>query len=324
MHNRHSLQFNANNRLQHLLTIEGLSQALIERILRNADYFMNENRQPIKRDLLQGYSIFNLFFEPSTRTRTTFELAEKKLGANVINLNLSASATTKGETPLDTLYNLEAMGANMFVIRHSVSGAAHFFARQVSPGVAIINAGDGCHAHPTQALLDMATIRRYKGQISGLRVAIIGDILHSRVARSNIHALNIMEAEEVRVIGPRTLVPPEVRSLGVQVYHDLYKGLEGVDVIMGLRLQRERMENALFPSEREFYRRYGLTKEALSCAQDDAIVMHPGPVNRGIEMECSLIDSNRAVILQQVTEGIAVRMAVMQMIAQSEWEAPDL
>ena len=314
-----SLQIDNQGNLKHLLTIEGLSKEQILDILDVSDEFMDENRHPIKKTVLQNLSIFNLFFEPSTRTRTTFEIAEKNLGARIINLNLEASATKKGETLLDTIHNLEAMGANMFVIRHNASGAANFFAQHVDSNVAVINAGDGCHAHPTQALLDMATIRQHKKRFEHLKVAIVGDIRHSRVARSQIHALNILEVEEVRVIAPKTLIPPGVEQLGVQVHHELKEGIRDADVVIGLRLQKERMESAFFPSEREFYYRYGLTNDVLKYADKSAIVMHPGPVNRGIEMAFSLIDGPASVILHQVTEGIAVRMAIMKIIAKNRW-----
>ncbi|HIG79030.1 MAG TPA: aspartate carbamoyltransferase catalytic subunit, partial [Cycloclasticus sp.] len=247
----------------------------------------------------------------STRTRTTFELAAKRLSADVINLNIATSAAAKGESILDTIRNLEAMQADMFVVRHSDSGAAHFIARHVAPHVSVINAGDGRHAHPTQAMLDMFTIRRVKKEFTKLKVAIIGDILHSRVARSQIHALNILGAKEVRVIAPKTLLPSDVGSLGVHVYGDLRTGLDDVDVIIMLRLQRERMGGALLPSEREYFECFGLTQEKLAYAKPDAIVMHPGPINRGVEMDAAVADGPNSVILQQVTNGIAIRMAVM-------------
>ena len=312
------MQLDSDGNLKHLLTIDGLSKSLIEKIISLADAFMDADRNPIKQSLLKDISIFNLFFEPSTRTRTTFQIAEKNLGANIISLDMNNSATKKGETLLDTIHNLESMGADLFVIRHHVSGAASFFAKHANSSVSIINAGDGSYSHPTQALLDMATIKRVKGSISGLKIAIVGDILHSRVARSQIHALNTLDALEIRVIGPKTLVPPCTVNLGVSVYHNLEEGLKDADVIIGLRLQKERMEHAFFPTEREFYHRYGLTNKALEKAKPDAIVMHPGPVNRGVEMEFSLIDSERSVILQQVTEGIAIRMAVLMLIARPD------
>ena len=252
-----------------------------------------------------------MFFENSTRTRTTFDLAAKRLTADVINLNIATSAASKGESVLDTIRTLEAMHADMFVVRHSDSGAAHFIAANVAPHVSVINAGDGSHAHPTQAMLDMFTIRRVKESFAELKVAIIGDILHSRVARSQIHALNTLGTKEVRVIAPKTLLPSDTDSLGVHVYADLRTGLKDVDVIIMLRLQRERMGGALLPSEHEYFECFGLTEEKLAYAKPDVMVMHPGPINRGVEMEAAVADGPHSVILQQVANGIAVRMAVM-------------
>jgi aspartate carbamoyltransferase catalytic subunit len=261
--------------------------------------------------------VFNLFFEPSTRTRTTFEIAAKRLSADVINLNVATSSQTKGETLLDTVDNLAAMHADMFVVRHATSGAPYLIARHVSPEIHVINAGDGRHAHPTQALLDVFTVRHYKGGFEHLKVAIVGDVLHSRVARSEIHALTSLGVPEVRVVAPRTLVPPHVEKMGVRVCHDPAEGLQGVDVVMMLRLQNERMRGALLPSAREFFRHYGLTPERLALAAPDAIVMHPGPMNRGVEIDSAVADGPQSVILPQVTFGIAVRMAVMAILAGS-------
>jgi aspartate carbamoyltransferase catalytic subunit len=310
-----SLQFNEDGRLRHLLTIEGLSHALITEILDTAESFASMNAQAVKKvPLLRGKTVVNLFFEASTRTRTTFELAAKRLSADVLNINIATSAATKGESLLDTLRNLEAMYVDMFVVRHEASGAAHFIARHVAPHVSVLNAGDGRHAHPTQALLDMFTIRRHKPDFTRLRVAIVGDILHSRVARSQIHALNILNAGEIRVIAPQSLLPAHVETLGVHVYNDIRQGLRDVDVIIMLRLQRERMESGLLPSEHEFFQLYGLTRERLALAKPDCIVMHPGPANRGVEIDSRVADGPHSVILEQVTYGIAVRMAVMSMI----------
>jgi len=312
---RENLQLNEAGELRHLLSIEGLKREHLERILDIAESFaVLPGRQVKKVPLLRGRIVTNLFFENSTRTRTTFELAAKLLSADVINFNVSVSATSKGETLLDTLRNLEAMHSDLFVVRHQHSGAAHFIARHVAPGVSVINAGDGWHAHPTQALLDMFTIRRHKGDFTPLRVAIVGDIQHSRVARSQIMALNTLGVTEVRIIGPCTLLPAEARSLGVHLYHDLESGLEEVDVIIMLRLQRERMEGALLPSAHEYFQLYGLTEARLKRARPDAIVMHPGPINRGVEIASEVADGPRSVILQQVSYGIAVRMAVMSLI----------
>ncbi|WMJ08406.1 aspartate carbamoyltransferase catalytic subunit [Nitrosomonas sp. sh817] len=302
--------------LQHLLTTEGLPASILQNILDTAESFVGVTERDIKKiPLLRGKSIFNLFFEPSTRTRTTFEIAAKRLSADVINLNIAVSAQSKGETLLDTVNNLSAMNADMFVVRHAQSGAAHLIAKHVRPDIHVINAGDGSHAHPTQALLDMFTIRRYKQDFRKLRVAIIGDILHSRVARSQIHALTTLGVPEVRVIAPKTLLPKMVERLGVHVYHDMSKGLKDIDVLMMLRLQNERMKGANLPSAEEYFKYYGLTSEKLSLARRDAIVMHPGPMNRGVEIDSAVADGAQSVILPQVTFGIAVRMAVMSILA---------
>lgn len=311
-------QLNAEGRLRHLLSIEGLPRGLLTHILDTAEGFVAINEQEVRKvPLLRGKAIFNLFFEPSTRTRTTFEIAAKRLSADVINLNIGASSQSKGETLLDTVDNLSAMQADMFVVRHAQSGAAHMIARHVAPHIHVVNAGDGRHAHPTQGLLDMFTIRRYKGEFHNLRVAIVGDVLHSRVARSQIHALTTLGVPEVRVIAPKTLLPTGIEHMGVQVYHDLVAGLRDVDVVIILRLQSERMRGARLPSPQEYFKYYGLTAEKLAYARDDAIVMHPGPMNRGIEIDSSVADGNQSVILPQVTYGIAVRMAVMSMLAGS-------
>ena len=309
-------QLGPDGQLRHLLSIEGLPKEILLQILDTARPFVSVTEREVKKvPLLRGKSIFNLFFEPSTRTRTTFEIAAKRLSADVVNLNIATSSQTKGETLLDTVANLSAMHADMFIVRHAQSGAAHLIARHVGEEVHVINAGDGRHAHPTQALLDMFTIREYKGAFTDLRVAIVGDILHSRVARSEIHALTTLGVPEVRVIGPRTLLPTQVGQLGVHVYHDMEEGLRDVDVVMMLRLQSERMNGALLPSAEEFFKYYGLTPEKLAHAKPDAIVMHPGPMNRGVEIESSVADGRQSVILPQVTFGIAVRMAVMSIVA---------
>jgi aspartate carbamoyltransferase catalytic subunit len=317
------IQIDEHGRLKHFLTIEGLPRQLLLDILDSAESFAGVGERAIKKvPLLRGKTIANLFFEPSTRTRTTFELAAKRLSADVLNINIQSSSTKKGETLLDTLRNLEAMHCDMFVVRHEQSGAAHLIAANVAPDLRVINAGDGSHSHPTQGLLDVFTIRRAKGDFRNLRVAIVGDILHSRVARSDIHALNILGVGELRVVGPRTLIPAGAESLGVHVFHDLKKGLKDVDVVMMLRLQNERMQGALLPSAHEYFQLYGLTEERLKVAKPDAIVMHPGPINRGVEIDSSVADGPRSVILQQVTHGIAVRMAVMAMAMGSQAEGP--
>jgi aspartate carbamoyltransferase catalytic subunit len=309
------LQVGADGRLRHLLTTEGLSAEMIRRILDTADQFVSVSERDVKKvPLLRGRSVFNVFFESSTRTRTTFEIAAKRLSADVINLNVGVSSTSKGETLLDTVYNLQAMDADMFVVRHAQSGAAHLIARHVKPGVAVINAGDGRHAHPTQGLLDMYTIRHYKKDFSALTVAIVGDVLHSRVARSQIHALKTLGVPDLRVVGPATLLPAAVERMGVRVCHDMLEGIRGCDVVIMLRLQNERMNGALLPSAGEFFKCYGLTPGKLAHAKPDAIVMHPGPMNRGVEIDSAVADGLQSVIMPQVTFGIAVRMAVMSML----------
>lgn len=308
------LQLTADGELRHFLAIEGLDEPLLTRILDTADSFIEVGERTIKKvPLLRGRTVVNLFFEPSTRTRSTFELAAKRLSADVLNLDIGTSATSKGESLSDTLLNLRAMASDMFVMRHSQSGAPHFVAQSVTPDVALINAGDGRHEHPTQAMLDVLTIRQHMKAFSGLRVAIVGDVQHSRVARSQIRALNALGVDEVRLIAPDTLLPHEPEALGARVFHRMEEGLRNVDVIIMLRLQHERMEGALLPSESEFYRMYGLSREKLAYANPGALVMHPGPINRGVEIESAVADGPQSVILGQVTNGIAVRMAVMSM-----------
>ncbi len=309
-------QLNDKGELQHLLTIEGLPRETLTHILDTATSFVGVTSREVKKvPLLRGKSVFNLFFENSTRTRTTFEIAAKRLSADVINLNIAVSSHTKGETLLDTVDNLSAMHADMFVVRHAQSGAPHLIASHVASHLHVVNAGDGRHAHPTQGLLDLYTIRHYKKDFSRLSVAIVGDVLHSRVARSLIHALTVMGTPDLRVIGPMTLIPAGAEKLGVKVYYDLEQGLRDVDVVVMLRLQSERMRGALLPSAQEFFKYYGLTPEKLALAKPDAIVMHPGPLNRGVEIDSAVADGAQAVILPQVTFGIAVRMAVMSILA---------
>ncbi len=307
-----SIQFDDQGKLRHFLTINGLPRQLLTEILDTAESFISFGKREIKKvPLLHGKTLVNLFFEDSTRTRTTFEIAGKRLSADVINLNASRLSTNKGESLLDTVNTLQAMHTDMFVIRDRAAGTAHLIASHLPEYVRVINAGDGRHAHPTQAMLDMFTIRQYKGQFEGLRVGIVGDLLHSRVARSQIHALKILGVEELRVIGPRTLIPTEIEQFGVSVTSDLNIGLEGLDVIILLRIQRERMDGQLLPSEQEYFNRYGLTEQKLKLAKPDAIVMHPGPINRGLEISSGVADGNQSVILNQVTNGIAVRMSIM-------------
>ena len=309
-------QLNKDGKLKHLLSIEGLPRTILTQILDTAESFAGLSEREVKKvPLLRGKTVCNIFFENSTRTRTTFEIAAKRLSADVINLNVNTSSQAKGETILDTVNNLVAMHADMFVVRHAQSGAAHFIAHHVAPHIHVINAGDGRHAHPTQGLLDVFTIRRYKPEMHNLRIAVVGDVLHSRVARSEIHALTTLGVPEVRVIAPKTLLPADVERLGVQVYHDMREGLKDVDVVMMLRLQNERMSGALLPSAQEYFKCYGLTQEKLALARPDAIVMHPGPMNRGVEIDSAVADGVQSVILPQVTYGIAVRMAVMSMLA---------
>ena len=317
-----SLQLDAQGHLRHLLTTEGLPRLVLERLLDRAEPYARAAEIGFKKDpLLTGKTVVNLFFENSTRTRTTFELAATRLSADVVNLHVQASSTAKGETLLDTLKTIEAMQVDLFVIRHEASGAAHFFAERAQPGVAILNAGDGRHAHPTQALLDAFTIRRHAPPREGRRqmrfddlsVAIVGDIVHSRVARSNIHALTTLGVKDLRLVGPTTLMPAGIAQLapGVTIEHDLMRGLEGVDVVILLRLQKERMVGAFLPSLGEFHRDYGLTQERLDRLKPDLLMMHPGPINRGVEIAGDVAYGERSVILDQVKNGVAVRMAVM-------------
>lgn len=316
MLSKKNLQLNEHGELHHLLALEGLPKRIIERILDTAESFVGINEREVKVvPLLRGKSIFNVFFENSTRTRTTFEIAAKRLSADVVSLDVARSSTSKGESILDTIANLSAMHADMFVVRHSASGAPYLIAQNVAPHVHVVNAGDGRHEHPTQGLLDVFTIRKYKKQFTNLTVAIVGDILHSRVARSQIHALTTLGVPELRVIGPQTLLPTEIERLGVRVFTSLEAGLKGVDVVTMLRLQNERMNGALLPSASEYFSRYGLTPQKLALAKPDAIVLHPGPMNRGVEIDSAVADGKQSVILPQVTYGIAIRMAVMAILA---------
>jgi aspartate carbamoyltransferase catalytic subunit len=316
---RRNPQLNKNGELIHLLSIEGLPKSVLTQVLDTAENFVSVNDREVKKvPLLRGKSVFNLFFENSTRTRTTFEIAGKRLSADVINLDIAKSSASKGESLLDTVANLSAMAADLFVVRHGESGAPYLIAQHVAPHVHVINAGDGRHSHPTQGLLDMYTIRHFKKDFTNLTVAIVGDVLHSRVARSDIHALTILGCAEVRVVGPKTLVPSDLSHMGVRVFHSMEEGIRGCDVVIMLRLQNERMNGALLPSSHEYFKSYGLTPEKLQLAKPDAIVMHPGPINRGVEIDSAVVDGKQAVILPQVTFGIAVRMAVMSIVAGNE------
>ena len=316
-------QLNRNGELQHLLTLDGLPRAILTQILDTAEPFTEVAEREVKKlPLLRGKSVFNLFFENSTRTRTTFEIAAKRLSADVINLNVATSSTKKGETLLDTIDNLCAMQADMFVVRHESSGAPYLIAQHLQTTgrdhIHVVNAGDGRHAHPTQGLLDMFTIRHYKKEFHNLTVAIVGDVLHSRVARSQIAALTTLGVPEVRVIGPRTLIPTDVEKLGVRYCPTMAEGLKDVDVVMMLRLQNERMNGALLPSPQEFFKIWGLTADKLALAKPDAIVMHPGPMNRGVEIDSAIADDPvRSVIKEQVEMGVAVRMAVLDILARA-------
>jgi aspartate carbamoyltransferase catalytic subunit len=302
---------------KHLLAIEGLEPPAISHLLDLAESYVLLNRSgKTQRDLLRGRTLINLFFEDSTRTRTSFELAGKRLGADVINMSVSTSSVNKGETLLDTATTLNAMQCDLLVVRHDQSGAPHLLAQKVE--AAVINAGDGTHEHPTQALLDALTIKRRKGRIAGLTIAICGDIAHSRVARSNIHLLTTMGCE-VRVVGPPTLIPAEVAGMGVRVFYDMAQGLAGADVVMMLRLQRERMNKGQIPSAREYFRFYGLDHEKLAHAKPDSLIMHPGPMNRGVEIDSAVADDpERSVIREQVEMGVAVRMAVLDTLSRGQ------
>jgi aspartate carbamoyltransferase catalytic subunit len=300
----------------HLLGIEGLSPAEITALLDLAEHYALANRDgTTNRQVLAGLTQINLFFEASTRTQASFELAGKRLGADVMNLGVAQSSVKKGETLIDTALTLNAMRPDLLVVRHPMSGAVDLLAQKVT-GCAVLNAGDGRHEHPTQALLDALTIRRAKGRLHRLSVAICGDIAHSRVARSNILLLNRMEAR-VRLIGPPTLIPPGAADLGCEVFHDMAEGLQDVDVVMMLRLQKERMDGGFIPSEREYFHIWGLDAAKLAHARPDAIVMHPGPMNRGVEIDGVIADDiNRSVIQTQVEMGVAVRMAAMDLLAR--------
>lgn len=300
-------------RQKHILGLEELSSEEIKFILDTAESMKEVSERDVKKvPALKGVTVVNLFFEPSTRTRASFEIAEKRLSADVLNFTPSESSVVKGETLLDTARNLEAMGASVIVIRHSMSGAPWLLARELRSS--IINAGDGSHEHPSQALLDLFTVREIKKEIAGLKVVIVGDISHSRVARSNIWGL-IKLGAEVRIAGPPTMIPRDIEKTDVKVYYNLDSALEGVDVVIMLRIQKERQESGLFPSLREYSRFYGLTRERLRLAKEDVVVMHPGPINRGVELSSEVADDVHSVILNQVSNGIAVRMAMLYLVA---------
>ncbi|MEM9530636.1 MAG: aspartate carbamoyltransferase catalytic subunit [Pseudomonadota bacterium] len=305
-------QTRSDGSLRHFLSIEGLSRDLLTTVLDTAASFHAATEQRVRKlPLLRGKTILNLFFEPSTRTRTTFELAARRLSAEVVNLDINASSAVKGESLLDTLRTLEAMHCDLFVVRHPQAGAAEFFARHVPPEVGVLNAGDGRHAHPTQAMLDLFTIRRHRPDLEQLNVVIVGDVAHSRVARSQIHILNLFGVRQIRVVAPATLLPEAVETLGVHVVHSLDEAIVDADVVIGLRLQKERMRGPLLTSEAEYFRRFGITRERLKQAAPNCLVMHPGPMNRGIEIESAVADGPQSTVLEQVRNGLAVRMAIM-------------
>ena len=308
------IQFNSDGKLIHFLNIEGLSKDQIIEILDIAENFIETSNKKNKN--LENKTIASLFFEPSTRTKTTFELASKKLSADFINIDIANSSTLKGESIIDMIKTLEAMSCDMFVVRHSISGTPHFIAKEVGEKISVINAGDGIHAHPTQAMLDMFTIRKYKNKFEGLSVAIVGDILHSRVAKSLITSLTTLNVKNINVIGPKILMPENLDTLKVNYHESLETGISKCDVVIMLRLQKERMHEALISTD-DYYQNYGLTKMKLQSAAKDVIVMHPGPINRGIEIDSEVADGKNSVILDQVTSGISIRMAIMTLIIKN-------
>ena len=311
----YNLQFSENNKLQHFLNIENLSKEHINEIIDLADSYIKSDSNKFKD--LEGKTIASLFFEPSTRTKTTFELASKRLSADFINIDIANSSTLKGESILDMIKTLEAMECDMFIVRHSSSGTPHYIAKEVGKKISIINAGDGIHAHPTQAMLDMYTIKKHKGSFENLNVSIVGDILHSRVAKSLITSLKILSVKNINIIGPKNLMPDNINELGVNYFSSLEKGINNVDVIIMLRLQQERMKEAFISTE-DYYNDYGLTKQKIMLARKDVIVMHPGPINRGIEIDSEVADGPNSVILDQVTVGISIRMAIMSLIFKNK------
>jgi aspartate carbamoyltransferase catalytic subunit len=305
-------QIDAGGTLRHLITLDGLTRAQVTDLLDAAQSLRITAERPVnKLPILRGRTVVNLFFEPSTRTRTSFELAATRLSADVVNFDVAASSTKKGETLLDTLRTLEAMRCDLFVVRHMQNGTPEFLARNAAPGVVIVNGGDGNHAHPTQGLLDAFTIRRHKPDFSNLTVTIVGDILHSRVARSDIHALKLLGTGEIRLAGPPALMPADADALGCTIKRSIEDAVRGADVVIMLRLQKERMQAALIDSDADYARVWGLDDARLALARPDAIVMHPGPINRGVEITDAVADGRQSVIFEQVGNGVAVRMAVM-------------
>ena len=314
-----NVQQSEDNKLQHLLSIKGLDKKIIEKIFNDADKFLE--KKDIKLDdhtSLNGKTVCNLFFENSTRTQTTFEIAAKRLSANVINLDIATSSQSKGESILDLINNLIAMSVDIFVVRHSEPGIPELIAKNIKSNAHVINAGDGNREHPTQGLLDAFTIREFKKDFSNLKVAIVGDIEHSRVAKSEISILSTLGTKEIRVVGPKALMPSNIDDLNVNVFYTMEEGLKDVDVVMMLRIQKERMSNKTVPSESEYFKNFGLNQKRLKIAKDNALVLHPGPINRGVEIESEVADGKQSVILNQVKNGIAIRMAVMAMMVDTK------
>ena len=314
METNHNIQFNKSKKIVHFLNIANMSKDQIIEILDLAEKY-NSNEKKKHRDL-EGKTVASLFFEPSTRTKTTFELASKRLSADFINIDIASSSTLKGESIIDMIKTLEAMSCDMFIVRHSISGTPHFIAKEVGDKISVINAGDGIHAHPTQAMLDIFTIRKYKKNFDDLSVSIVGDILHSRVAKSLISSLTILNVKNINIIGPKILMPENIDSLPITYFDNLENGIKNCDVVIMLRLQKERMHEALISTD-DYYKSFGLTSKKLKSADKDVIVMHPGPINRGIEIESEVADGKHSVILDQVTSGISIRMAIMSLVMKN-------
>ena len=314
METNHNIQFNKSKKIVHFLNIANMSKDQIIEILDLAEKYNSNEKK--KHPDLEGKTVASLFFEPSTRTKTTFELASKRLSADFINIDIASSSTLKGESIIDMIKTLEAMSCDMFIVRHSISGTPHFIAKEVGSKISVINAGDGIHAHPTQAMLDMFTIRKYKKNFDNLSVSIVGDILHSRVAKSLISSLTILNVKNINIIGPKILMPENINTLPVTYFDDLENGIKNSDVVIMLRLQKERMHEALISTD-DYYKSFGLTSKKLKSADKDVIVMHPGPINRGIEIESEVADGKHSVILDQVTSGISIRMAIMSLVMKN-------
>ena len=314
METNHNIQYNKSKKIVHFLNIANMSKDQIIEILDLAEKFNSNEKK--KHSDLEGKTVASLFFEPSTRTKTTFELASKRLSADFINIDIASSSTLKGESIIDMIKTLEAMSCDMFIVRHSISGTPHFIAKEVGDKISVINAGDGIHAHPTQAMLDIFTIRKYKKNFDDLSVSIVGDILHSRVAKSLISSLIILNVKNINIIGPKILMPENIDSLPITYFDNLENGIKNCDVVIMLRLQKERMHEALISTD-DYYKSFGLTSKKLKSADKDVIVMHPGPINRGIEIESEVADGKHSVILDQVTSGISIRMAIMSLVMKN-------